>query len=138
LKELYLLFIFIIDNVIFKVDSGGTLISYENSKNNLSPYYYKGDIKDANNKKIINGYLHPLKKWIKFRSSEISSQLNISIPSKAPSNSKYFEPEYETYNSTPIDTTTNIIKPTQKSKLQISDKKCGLGVVICTSGLCCS
>jgi len=85
-----------------------------------------------------SGYPYPLKKWIKFRSNEVANQMNISIPSKAPSNSKYFEPEYETYNSTPIATTDNIIKPTQKLELPISDEKCGPGVAICASGLCCS
>ncbi|ORX41996.1 hypothetical protein BCR36DRAFT_407251 [Piromyces finnis] len=91
-------------------------------------------------------YPYPIKRWITLRSQNVASQFNMSIPSKAPSNAKYFEPEYETkskkeYNpsDTIVATTATSVAPAEPtSDLPISKDRCGPGVAVCASGYCCS
>ncbi|OUM57234.1 carbohydrate-binding module family 18 protein, partial [Piromyces sp. E2] len=95
---------------------------------------------------VDNGYPYPIKKWIIKRSDKVASQFKISIPTKAPKDAEYFEPEYENSknkkdNETkpvkPKPTSTTSKKPSN-TPLPISNSKCGPGVAICASGYCCS
>ena len=55
---------FDVDNAVFKVNSGGDLSYKSFTVNGSEPYSYKGDIKNADNKKMINEILVPFMKEV--------------------------------------------------------------------------